>query len=858
MFCTKCGKQIKEGASFCTSCGAKVKPIAPAEPAMQIAQPETQVQPTVSVNVPDMQAQPTATQPTNEPAAPKKGLPKGAKIAIIIAAAVTGLLLIIAAVAIAVFFLVVKPKIEHAADAVEDIIGVYESDEADTDAEPAVSELPAIDDTQQTAQVSEEEVDAYVNEISSKGIEYLSRPSILNDNISADHAAVIPASRLFSFEADFSDIDNADLIEYYNDRAKQMLAENQFLVMDGYNEEFFPIYEENRYDLTANFVTVDSIMHTYHLYFAYLMKNTEKNELIAEVSDLGSLMKAKSEEQYNALKGTEWEKAAWTNLAFFTVGDVLLNPGANIPADVADAVQAELSLIEAADRIEVSPLFNNPDYMEDYSQYKPRGYYDTDEELSKYFKAMMWYGRRNFASKDEDQNRSALLMTLAMEGDVLAEWERVYTVTSFFAGSSDDCGYYEFRPIIDATYGENVTVSDLPGDEKNWKAFHKLVGMLPAPRINSVVVMASDSEDEKEAKINGFRFMGQRFSIDEAIFSNLCYDKTDANSQGQCRYLPNALDVPAALGSDTALDILEEKGETDFAKYDENMESLRRMVKESTDSLWNNSLYSGWINTLRPVLEEKGDGYPAFMQSEEWNKKNLTTFLGSYAELKHDTILYAKQMIAEMGDGELPVRDDRGYVEPEPEVYARLYNLVNATSEGLDYYGVLGPEDKQNLKLMSEIVERLQVISEKELTDELPTDEEFEFIRTYGGQLEHFWQEVHKNDAENEYFTTREFPSAIIADVATDPNGSCLELGTGHVNNIIVIVEVDGVKKLAFGSVYSFYQFEQPISDRMTDTQWRQLLGIEMRDDGTYNYGKEGVPPQEDWTKSYRYGYEED
>ncbi len=850
MFCTKCGKQIKEGASFCTACGAKVKPIA--QP--QVAQPEPQVQPAVSVTAPETQAQPAATKPTNEPAAPKKGLPKGAKIAIIIAAAVAGLLLVITAVAVAVFFLVVKPKMEQPADVEDDIITVYD----DTTAKPDVSELPPLDNTEPATQISDEEVDEYVNGIYEKGIKYLSRPSILNDNISSKYSSVIPASRLFSFSTDFSDIDNADLIEYYNDKAKEMLAENQFLVMDGYYDEFFSVYESNRYAMTPNFVTVDSIMHTYHLYFAYLMKNTEKNELIGEVSGIGSLMKAKSEEQYNALKGTEWEKAAWTNLAFFTVGDVLLNPGANIPADVADAVQAELSLIEAADRIEVSPLFNNPDYMEDYSQYKPRGYYDTDEELSKYFKAMMWYGRRNFASKDEDQNRSALLMTLAMEGDVLAEWERVYTVTSFFAGSSDDCGYYEFRPIIDATYGENVTVSDLPGDEKNWKAFHKLVGMLPAPRINSVVVMASDSEDEKEAKINGFRFMGQRFSIDEAIFSNLCYDKTDANSQGQCRYLPNALDVPAALGSDTALDILEEKGETDFAKYDENMESLRRMVKESTDSLWNNSLYSGWINTLRPVLEEKGDGYPAFMQSEEWNKKNLTTFLGSYAELKHDTILYAKQMIAEMGDGELPVRDDRGYVEPEPEVYARLYNLVNATREGLDYYGVLRAEDKQNLELMSGIVEKLQVIAEKELTDELPTEEEFEFIRTYGGQLEHFWQEVHKDEADNEYFTTREFPCAIIADVATDPNGSCLELATGYANMIVVVVEVDGVKKLAFGSVYSFYQFDQPLSDRMTDTQWRQLLGMEMMDDGNYNYMREGVPPQEDWTKSYRYGYEED
>ena len=95
-----------------------------------------------------------------------------------------------------------------------------------------------------------------------------------------------------------------------------------------------------------------------------------------------------------------------------------------------------------------------------------------------------------------------------------------------------------------------------------------------------------------------------------------------------------------------------------------------------------------------------------------------------------------------------------------------------------------------------------------------------------------FWQEANKEDAGKEYFTSDEFPAAVVVDVATDPNGSCLEIATGCIDRIIVIIEVDGVKKLAYGGVYSFYQFDQPLSDRLTDSQWRQLLGMEMRDDG--------------------------
>ena len=38
----------------------------------------------------------------------------------------------------------------------------------------------------------------------------------------------------------------------------------------------------------------------------------------------------------------------------------------------------------------------------------------TNEQLERYFRAMMWYGRRNFSQKNELLDRSALLMTLAM------------------------------------------------------------------------------------------------------------------------------------------------------------------------------------------------------------------------------------------------------------------------------------------------------------------------------------------------------------------------------------------------------------------------------------------------------------
>ena len=265
--------------------------------------------------------------------------------------------------------------------------------------------------------------------------------------------------------------------------------------------------------------------------------------------------------------------------------------------------------------------------------------------------------------------------------------------------------------------------------------------------------------------------MGQRFTIDALIMQQLIYQNVGENASGARRMLPDVLDVPAALGSDMALQILEEQGDTSFAGYTENMEKLKAGLEKPNKTLWSASLYANWLNTLRPLLQEKGEGYPFFMQNEEWTKKDLECFAGSFTELKHDTVLYTKQVMAEMGGGEDEV-DDRGYVEPEPLVYGRFKNLASLTAQGLKRYGMLNAADEENLGRLSEMAEKLLTISNKELQDEVLSDEEYEFIKSYGGNLEHFWIEAVKNDAGVE--AAQELPAAVVVDIATDPNGQVL------------------------------------------------------------------------------------
>ncbi len=669
-----------------------------------------------------------------------------------------------------------------------------------------------------------------------------------------------PKVPAYSISQNLSNVTNASDFNF-SDAAKNLLVKNAFVVKPSYHNEFFPLYESNRYSYTPSFITTDSILHNYHLMFDFLLKQLEEQKLAAELKQLNTSMLSESLNQYNNLKGTEWENAAKRNIGFFAVGSKLLDSSISIPSIVANEVNQELALIEAHQGIAKSPVMNiggGEDVMidtpqgpqplealkEDYSQYIPRGHYDRTEQLKAYFKSMMWYGRLTFRMKSDDEVKSALLITLALNKENNQNsWNKIYEPVNFFVGKSDDITYYQFKDLAEKIYGPNATIQLVASDKNKLASFINEARTLEPPQINSMPIFQASIQADREKEIKGFRFMGQRFTIDASIFQRLLYpevgDKTkscqtfrpeETGCLSGARCLPKGLDIPATMGSNEAKNILDGMGETQYACYSENMSKMNDYISGLSTEVWTQNLYWGWLYQLRPLLDEKGNGYPSFMQNTAWTRKDLNTFLGSWSQLKHDTILYAKQVYAELGGGgDLEEKDDRGYVEPNPYVYARLASLLKMTNEGLEMRGLLTASMKDNLSKMEQLAISLKTISEKELNNEKLTDKEYELIRSYGGQLEHFWLEVNKDEpAFKESTSQRDYlsenPAAIVADVATDPNGQVLEEGTGKISEIYVVVPVDGKLRIAKGGVYSYYEFTWPMSDRLTDKKWRELL----------------------------------
>ena len=787
MFCIHCGKQLSENTRFCPYCGSAV----------------------------EGSRSPSAGVP---PQAQQKPAKKSGGRAVVLIAGIAAV-----AAVLAVVFVFVFGKADSRGEKKREPFDSEKTVEAE---ESSKEEGSASAEKPQSA--------------ASAPVKTLVRPKLLSFSQAGEFTA---SCAPYQVASDFSNVTNRDLF-YMDDEELALLQKNLFVVTGSYGSEFFELYESNRYNMIANFVTVDSMMHTYHLYFSLLLNKTEKNYLSDHLYELNSMMLDSSILQYEKLAGTEWENAAKRNVAYFAIAASLQDDSVQIPDYAQELVSQELERIYAAEGIVISSV--SEDYM-DYSQYKPRGYYEGDEVLERYFRAMMWCGQVNFAQKNEDMNRSALLMTLAMQ-DVLELWQQIYAVTAFFAGSSDDLGFCEYAPAIEYAYGAMPLLAELPGNGA-FSDYVDAISTLDPPAINSVPVR--DTVEDVQQTVKGFRFMGQRFTFDAAIMQKLVYKNVEENAENMNRMLPDVLDVPAAFGSDAALEILTEKGATEYSGYPENMEKLRQWIQDSPDELWSASLYSGWLYTLRPILEEKGEGYPSFMTGKEWAKKNLETFSGSFTELKHDTVLYAKQMMAEMGGGPIEQRDDRGYVEPEVEVYRRFAELAEKTAAGLNTMGMIDSGDMENLSRLAELARQLMTISEKELRDELLSDEEFELIRCYGGTLEHFWEEAVKDKNESAWLDSQEIPASLVTDIATDPNGRVLEVANGRPSEIYVVVNVDGTLRIASGVVYNFYQFTVPIAQRMTDTEWRREIGEWQQPDGSYKWDSTIEKP--DWTDSYRY-----
>lgn len=636
-----------------------------------------------------------------------------------------------------------------------------------------------------------------------------------------------------------------DLLLKNDERAQSELKQYGVVVIDwGKEHDIIAPFKFLRRSGIPIFVTSDVLLHLYRIQFLESLKEIEEGELFDLLLALSEAFLESSREQYSAYSN-DLKEAAGRNTAFFGVAVRLLDPTRETPEFAADQVTSEIEKIMAHQGFQLSDIFK---YREDYSQYVPRGHYTRSEKLSRYFRTMIWYGRMAFLLKPKlvtpyDAKIQTLQAALVAgfadmlkigEESAREVWDRIYGVTAFYVGLADDLVLSDYIDSMRRVFGISFAADKLVDDDCLFE-LKKELAQKPSPRIyggtGQVGILPSELTPEKLDEIlddtRGLRFIGQRFVPDSYIFGELvapsvgeltgepCF--TSAFSLGiWIRAFPRGLDCMKILGSRRAGEILSELGDDQYQNYDEQVDKLASEFDQFSELDWRRNLYWNWLYVLNSLLTSCPEGYPSFMRTAAWEEKQLTTALASWTGLRHATILYAKQSYTPMLTSAPPREIARGYVEPAPQLYARLLEMAEMTRKGLSEMAVLHEETAKRLDALIELLKRLITISKKELENEELSEDEYEFI----GNIDRSLTRIVSGVELETVMTT------FVCDVHTDMNTQqVLQEGSGYTNLLVAAVrEPDGRMTLAAGPVLSYHEFKQPMNERLTDEMWVEVL----------------------------------
>ena len=594
---------------------------------------------------------------------------------------------------------------------------------------------------------------------------------------------------------------------------RQGLTRDGFVIVPTDTKLMYEVYTEAPYRNWPVFVTTDVAYHQWHLTFDKLLRSIEQEVLLPELEELTREALALAQRQSDELRGTSLAVEADRVLQLFQVEASLLQ----LPAGtLGPAARGELALIRAHDGLATSPILGfgegcggvPPSGCVDYSLYTPRGHYTRTPELTRYFLGMSLLGQSAFLAKGTDIRPFAMGVlasrVLVPQGIGSAQlaglWRDLYEPTAFLVGAADDYTPFEVAAAVDAT---------APGGMRDATALtERTLGTARAALLSSRPVMV----DPEAASV---RLMGTRFVIDAYILDQLI----DPNVPN--RLIPSPLDLAAAFGSRFAYQVQARKGETSYTNYDRQLAKMRKLVADRNQADWGNSVYDGWLWSIEPSWLPHGKAFPDFMRTDAWTIKSHQTGFGSYAELRHDTILYTKQSSAE-GEGPSPDLSYRSWVEPDPVVFERLSALTALMHQGLAARHLLTQEQASLLTDTQSLMDFFAGIARDELAGRTISAADNQRLAFIGDELEALW--FRSSDHPSSNVATATDDDAVIADIARGGD-QVLEIGTGRFDRILVLVpDNSGTFEVAVGGVYSYYEFTQPVSNRLTDEAWRDML----------------------------------
>ena len=636
-------------------------------------------------------------------------------------------------------------------------------------------------------------------------------------------------------QVNLQNLTNPTQLKEFDPRLSQQLGKNGFAIVPARQNQLFQIYEKNDYQDFPNFVTTDLYLQLYHLYFDCMLRELEEAHLLTLMTNFSRHMFYAMHRMLNWSEGDETvQKAALKNCVYYSIAHYLFTGQYLGTPDVEKLAQAEVELIMAG-------MDNHSTFMEDYKEvmfgyslFRPRGHYTRSEKLQRYFRGMMWLQTANFGLDNKNEVQAAVMQTYAFKNDdqLVKKYEKLNELITYLMGEPDNLTIMQVKRQVEKL---DMQMEDLLHNDQ---AIAQLTAKLNEIG-NKQTRIRPKFENTSHNKIN---IMPQRYQPDAEVLQEM----VDYDNKPTLRGTPKGVDFFAAMIVPAAEQILlnEKNNWKGLAPMLDKMKQRMQQIN------WNQTIATQWMSTLRSLCDRDPQlKLPYFMVNPEWNYKDLNAMLASWAELKHDAILYAKQpMGAECGGGGPPEPIVKGYVEPNIGFWKKAITLLDNTARLLKEQNMLTEKIENATNRIKEEAEFLLSISEKEVEGKPITDEEFGQLECIGSTFENIsldlirqkdqylmgWDDVEGADRK----------VALVADVYTanannNPEKSILFEAVGDADEIYVVVEIDGYLYLTRGAVLSYREFTQPINmPRLTDEEWQKQLEKNPR---------KGVP---EWMKS--------
>lgn len=658
------------------------------------------------------------------------------------------------------------------------------------------------------------------------------------DDLQAKHPADFQQLGYSPSAAHGLDLLQGSMLKLNTDELER-LDERGFVIVDRQRFPHFSYAYDAIYaaDLPV-FVSADSVLHAVHRSYDEILEALETAALLPELTALLEGMRATLGSGGAADLGADARSDA--DLFLAVAASLLRDTGTVAP--VAGANQRAIDDLVAKARGAGPPsavtLFGTR-RVYDWSQFKPRGHYTDSEELKRYFRAMIWLGRTDFSLVFTDPDtqelrfvRPALAAAFAlrslMDEAARAHYERIDAVVRAFVGEPDSMGPTRVDDYLQAL---GVTTAAAALALEDQRLAQVLVeGRFGQQQIASQIVMAGPHAGTLPLD-RVFLFFGQRYVLDSHVLSNVVYDRWNAPPPVPKRMVPNSLDVAyAALGNDHAAVLL--KDELSTYRYAPALEQVRALADQHDATFWNANLYNIWLSALRglspAVAQAPGTGtLPGVAATEGWARRLLSTQLASWAELRHDTILYAKPSYT----GGVACEFPDAYVDPYPEVFARLELMGQRGAE----LAAQLPTSKstgsvrQYFTKLADVAGILRGMAEAQRAGTPHTAAQLAFINRMvkiqsvcgGASVDGWYTDLFFG------YESRHKTKFTIADVHTTPTdesgapvGWVLHVGTSYPRLMVTTIDTCAGPRLYVGAVSTFHEFKTVGYERLDDPTW--------------------------------------